>query len=74
MSVPEDFYDFALRANVLEGEFKCAMLLGKTLIQVPGVGDRWLYLRILKMIEDGELIEISPPTDDWPYSAVLKRA
>lgn len=73
MSVPQNFYDFALRANIPNGEFVCAMLVGKALIQVPGVGDRWLYLRIEKMIKDGELIEVSPATGDHPYSAILKR-
>ena len=73
MGVPEYFYDFALRANIPDGEFECARLLGKALIMVPGVSDRWLYKRIEKMIDDGELVEISPTPDDHPYMAVLKR-
>ena len=73
MSVPEDFYDFALRANIPDGEFECARLLGKTLIAIPGVGDRWLFKRIEKMTEASELIEISPTPDDHPYMALLKR-
>ena len=73
MGVPEDFYDFALRANIPDGEFECARLLGKTLIAVPGIGDIWLYKRIEKMIAASELIEISPTPDDHPYMALLKR-
>ena len=73
MGVPEDFYDFALRANIPDGEFESARLLGKTLIAIPGVGDRWLYTRIEKMIAANELVEISPTPDDHPYMAVLKR-
>jgi hypothetical protein len=71
--VPDYFYDFALRANMPEGECRVAQLIGKTLNQIPGVGDRWLFLRIQKMIRSGELAEVSAATDDHPYSAVLRR-
>lgn len=73
MSVPKDFYDFGLRANMPDGEFKLAMLVGKTLIQIPGIGDQWLLLRIKNMLESGELIMVSESTDDNPYSAVVKQ-
>ncbi|WP_343208804.1 DUF1835 domain-containing protein [Anaerolentibacter hominis] len=71
--VPEDFYDFALRANMPEGEFKMAQLIGKTLGAMPGVGGRWLYLRILAMIQSGELIEVRTPSGDQPYSGILTK-
>lgn len=73
MGVPEDFYDFALRANMPDGEFKVAHLIGKTLNMTPGVGDRWLYLRVRSMIQSGELVEVSKP-DDHPYSGVIRRS
>lgn len=74
IGVPKDFYDFALRANMPEGEFKVAQLIGKTLSQISGVGDRWLFLRIKAMLQSGELIEVSATTEDHPYSGVVKRS
>ena len=73
MGVPESFYDFALYAHMPEGEFVMARLIGNTLLHTPGVSDRWLFLRILHMVQTGELAMISPATDDHPYSAILKR-
>lgn len=73
IGVPEDFYDFALRNNIPNGEFKAAQLIGKTLSQMPGVSDRWLFLRIRTMIQSRELIQVSESTDDHPYSAVIRR-
>ena len=73
VSVPENFYDFAIRANIPDGEFKIAQLIGKTLNQIPGVGDRWLFLRIQNMIQSGELIEVSAEKGDHLYSGILKR-
>lgn len=73
IGVPKDFYDFALRANMPDGEFKVAQLIGKTLGQISGVGDRWLFLRIQAMLRSGELITVSAVTEDHPYSEVVKR-
>jgi hypothetical protein len=73
ISVPEDFYDFALRANMPEGEFKVAQLIGKTLGYIPGVTDRWLFLRIQAMLQTGELIMTAAGTDDHPYLDVVMR-
>ena len=74
MGVPADFYDFSLRANMLEGEFIMARIIGNTLVRMPGVSDRWLFLRINAMIDNGELIEVSPASEDHPYSAMLRRS
>lgn len=74
IGVPEDFYDFALRANMPGGEFKVAQVIGKTLGQIPGVGDQWLFLRIQAMLQTGELIVVSAATGDYPYSEVVKRS
>ncbi|MEL7603501.1 MAG: DUF3658 domain-containing protein [Bacillota bacterium] len=74
MGVPAEFYDFALRANFPEGEFHVARLIGNTLIRMPGVSDRWLFLRMQSMLQSGELIEVAAATDDHPYSAIVKRA
>lgn len=73
IGVPIDFYDFALRANMPDGEFRVAQLIGKSLNQIAGVGDRWLFLRIQAMIQSGELIEVSATTDDHPYLGVIIR-
>lgn len=73
ISVPKDFYDFALRVNMPDGEFKVAKLIGKTLSKISGVGDRWLFLRIQTMLQSGELITVSAATEDHPYSEVVKR-
>jgi hypothetical protein len=74
IGVPIDFYDFALRANMPDGEFKVAQIIGKTLNQISGVGDRWLFLRIQAMLQSGELITVSGATKDHPYSEVVKRS
>jgi hypothetical protein len=73
VGVPEDFYDFALRSSTPDGEFRTAQLLGNALNKLPGVGDSWLYRRVKVMVEAGELVEVSPPTDDYPYSGMMKR-
>lgn len=73
MGVPADFYDFALRAQMPEGECRVAHLIGRTLGEMPGVGDRWLFLRIREMIAAGELIEVLPPEGDHPYSGTVRR-
>lgn len=73
ISVPMDFYDFALLSNLSDEPLKIGQLIGKTLAQIPGVGDRWLFFRIRAMIESGELIELSMGTGDHPYSEIIKR-
>lgn len=72
IGVPEDFYDFALRTNMPKGEFMVAHLIGRTMCQISGVGDRWLFLRIQAMLQSGELIRISDATEDHPYSGVVR--
>jgi len=74
IGVPKEFYDFALRSNIPDGEFKVAQLIGKTISQISGVGDRWLFLRIQAMLQSGELIAVSAATGDHPYSGVVKRS
>ncbi len=71
--VEETFYDFALRANFPDRDFIAAQAIGKTLGQVAGVSDRWLFLRMERMLSSGELIEVKPANDDQPYSALLRR-
>lgn len=73
ISVPVDFYDFALLFNLSEEALKVGQLIGKTIGLIPGVGDRWLYLRIRAMIQSGKLLELSVGTGDHPYSAMVKR-
>jgi hypothetical protein len=73
ISVPADFYDFSLRANFPDQEVRVAQVIGRTLNQTPGANDRWLYLRLQAMIQAGEIIEVSAPTNDSPYSGILQR-
>ena len=54
IGVPKGFYDFVLRANIPDGELKVTQLIGKTLSQISGVGDRWLFLRIQAMLQTGK--------------------
>jgi hypothetical protein len=72
--VPKNFYDFALRANMPVGKFKVRQLIGKTLSQISGVSDRWLYLRIQVMLQSGELIMVAAAAVDQPCSEVVKRS
>jgi hypothetical protein len=74
MSVPDEFYDHTLRANLPEGTFTAAWPIGKTLSMVPGVGDRWLYMRLMTMVRAGELVEVAPSTDDHPYSGTFRKS
>jgi hypothetical protein len=74
IGVPKDFYDFALRANMPDGEFEVAELIGKTLSQISGIGVWWLFLRIRAMLQSGELITVSGTTVDHPFSEVVKRS
>lgn len=74
IGVPEDFYDFGLRAKMSDREFRIVELIGKTLTEIPGVGDQWLFTRIQKMLQSGELIVVSEAAADNPYTAVLKRS
>ena len=67
----ENFYDFYLRRNIPEGKFVCALAIGKTLPELAGVSDAWLFLRIMNMIENGELTELARAKKDHPYSGVL---
>jgi hypothetical protein len=73
VGVPEDFYDFALRAEIPEGEFRVAQLLGNVLNKLPGVSDSWLYMRLSAIVASGTLVEVSPPDEEYPYSGILKR-
>lgn len=74
ISVPADFYDFALRANIREVEpIKIGRLIGEALGKAPGAGDEWLFSRIQKMIQSGELIEVSKAEEGEAYSAIVKR-
>ncbi|WP_245570829.1 DUF3658 domain-containing protein [Anaerovorax odorimutans] len=73
ISVPVDFYDFALRENMPEEEIRIGQLIGKTLNQISGVVDSWLFMRIQAMLQSEELIEVAPSNDDHPYSVIIKK-
>lgn len=75
VSVPADFYDFALLAALPAGEtVPIGPLLGRVLGGLPGVGDGWLYLRLLALRDAGVLRCTPPVRRDRPYSAAVGRA
>lgn len=68
-SVSEDFYDGILANCRPEGRFPVALWLGRAMTAIPGVSDRWLYLRMMAQIEaDGWKILV-PASEDYPYDA-----
>lgn len=71
--VPEDFYDFALRAALPEEPVKMGKVLADALTTLPGVGDGWLYRRLQVMLAAGEVREAVPGDGKHPYSAMLQR-
>lgn len=72
MGVPEDFYDFALRASIPDTECKIMLLIGRALGRIPGTGDQWLYLRVRAMLQSGELVLVKE-AEEHHYTAVVKR-
>ena len=72
-SVSEDFYDFALRAALPEEPVKMGKVLVDALTALPGVGDGWLYRRLLAMLAAGEIREVAPGDGEHPYSAMIQR-
>lgn len=74
MSVPEDFYDFAVRRNLpIYEPKKMGLVIAETLQQMPGIGDTWLYLRLMRMVEQGEAEIVEPARPDHPYSAMIRK-
>lgn len=74
MSVPEDFYDFAIRKNLsIHEPKKMGLVIAETIQQMPGIGDTWLYLRIMKMVEQGEVQTVELAKPDHPYSAMIRK-
>lgn len=74
MGVPTEFYDFAIRNSIPQGDVVVAKILGRTLTAMPGVGDRWLFLRLQSMVRSGELTVVSEPTGEHPYSGVVRKS
>lgn len=72
-SVPEDFYDFALRAALPGEPVKMGKVLADALTMLPGVGDGWLHRRLQVMLAAGEVREAAPGDGRHPYSAMLQR-
>ena len=72
-SVPEDFYDFALRAALTEEPVKMGKVLAGALATRPGVGDGGLYRRLQVMRAAGEVREAAPGDGKHPSSAMLQR-
>ena len=73
MSVPEEFYDFALCKNLpVEEPKRMGYVLAETLCKMPGIGDAWLYLRLMKLVKKGEVEIVEPARPDHPYSAMIQ--
>jgi hypothetical protein len=72
VGVPEDFYDFAIRACIPEGEFTAGQLIEAALRRLAGVSDAWIYRRILALAGAGELERVSGPREGAPYSDVYR--
>ena len=59
-SVGEDFYDPFIRAQIPDGIFRVAHLIGDVLGRCQlGIGDWWIAKRIQAMETQGELITVS---------------
>ena len=72
IGVPEDFYDHIIRKEVPNGASIMARLIGNILGKHPlGLGDFWYAKRIIKMIDDGELMVVQKKKEI--YSQVLKK-
>ena len=73
LSVPDNFYDFIIQREILEGEFLMARLIGNVLGKYSlGVSDGWYALRIRKMIAEGQLDVTADRDQSHPYGKVLK--
>ncbi len=73
IGVPEDFYDHVIRKELPDGEFIMARLIGNILGRHPlGIGDWWYAKRIIKMIEQGELVVVQKKKEI--YRQVLKKS
>lgn len=73
ISVREDFYDAVLRANIPNGDFVAAVVIGNTLLRVPGVSAQWLFMRLQAMLDTGELMAVALPKGGNPYGGIMRR-
>lgn len=72
-SVGEDFYDPFIRAQIPDGIFRVAHLIGDVLGRYQlGIGDWWIAKRIQAMESQGELITVSK--GDGFYRDKMRRA
>lgn len=76
-SVPEDFYDPWIRKAVdeQENEFLESRLIGDVIGKHQlRISDKWVFLRVEKMIEDGKLQILTEAPEDLPvYHRMLKK-
>lgn len=71
-SVPEDFYDYAIRQSLPDQEFKVAEVIGRSIGKGPGgVSDWWYARRIRHFIACGDL-EIVENGNKFYYTTVRK--
>lgn len=73
IGVPEDFYDHVIRKEIPDGEFIMGRLIGNIIGKHPlGIGDWWYAKRIIKMVEQGELVVVQKKKET--YRQLLKKA
>lgn len=70
--VPEDFYDYLIRANIPKGEFNMGRFIGEIMGKNQiGIGDGW-YAKRIKMMIDNKEIEIVHDAG-MSYQKILKK-
>lgn len=71
-SVDDDFYDYFIRVNIPDNEFRMGKLIGDVMgKQRLGITDWWIAKRINNMIANNELIVLSE--GDFEYDIRLRR-
>lgn len=73
MGAPIDVYDWALRSEIPEGEWKLGIPISRTLMKTRAVGDVILYAVIRRWLAQDILETVTPAKDENPYSAVCKK-
>ena len=75
LSVPEDFYDFLLYAEMPKGDFLMARLIGTVMGKhAIDVSDAWYALRIEQMIAQNKLLVVGERSTSSPYNKILRLA
>lgn len=72
--VSEDYYDDIIRKEIPDGKFKLAKVIEKLMVKYPrGPIDAWYTMRILEMINNGELNMIKKDKEAIYSSTIEKK-